>query len=71
MSQESPVTMNATKLALFCIVIFGILLVLGIAVSIRFYTMDMHLIMYKVQPMSGKFQEWPYKNEYGVLTLWF
>jgi hypothetical protein len=23
-----------------------------------------------MQPLSGKFQDWQYKNKYGVLTLW-
>jgi hypothetical protein len=65
------ININAAKLALFCVVVFGTLLVLGIAASVRFYTVDIHLIMYNVQPVSGKFQDWLYKNEYGVLTIWY
>jgi hypothetical protein len=64
------VTMNAAKLTLFCIDVFDTVLVLGIAACVRSYNkIDIHLIMYKVQPVSGEFQEWPYKNAYGV--LWY
>ena len=56
------ITINAAKLALFSIEVFDALLVLGIAASVRFYKMGVHLIMHTIQPMSGKFQDWPYKN---------